>query len=294
MIKFTVADALEMHGFPPVEVLANESHSACPVCGGYHRCISFHPDNPKFPAGIAWCRQCGARLTANQYTGKLIFLGYGKSSAGGRVSRAGLGHRPTASAAANPSAIEAPGLISFIAEGQKALASPAGAEHLHYLSTRGISKQTAMTLGIGCCFGTEDVPIPGYGKTGVWNPPAGLILPNYRNGKPVSGNIRVLSENGISKYCNFPMVKRAPYIINPAGRANLPCVIVESFLDAALLFEKCGAAYKYVALGSAGTSPDFETVKLLRSASKVVFIADNDVNEAGKQAYEEWNAIWRA
>lgn len=70
---------------------------------------------------------------------------------------------------------------------------------------------------------------------------------------------------------------------------DLPIVLVESDLDAMLLWQEAGNFCLPVALGSCSTRPSKEYHSKLRKASKILYSLDWD--EAGKKAYEYWRSF---
>ena len=159
-----------------------------------------------------------------------------------------------------------------------------------YLANRGICLATAEHFGLGFFHknhGYRSIADP-CGK--IFNTPIGICIPNYRGDSLCNIRVRVLGPGESSrKYQVLSGCHPVPLIIHGSDRKNLPVLIVESDLDAMLLWQENRDRFRaYVALGSATVQPyDPDVLELTSSSPKVFFIADND--DAGLNAYETWH-----
>lgn len=115
--------------------------------------------------------------------------------------------------------------------------------------------------------------------------PSGYVIPNGAPGEVHGLKFRVSEQKqNWPKYYNLPGSNTAPYILE-----STPIIfILESELDAWLLFQEAGDLVSCVAMGSARNIPTIETAEIFKNAL-VLFIA-LDSDSAGAQGSKWWLA----
>ena len=114
--------------------------------------------------------------------------------------------------------------------------------------------------------------------------PAGLVIPCFHDGK--LQRLRIRRHNitdGDDRYYILPGSSPIPMIL---GTGDI-FIIVESELDAILLWQEVGDLVGVIAMGSAVMKPDQETSIMLHQAKKILVSLDNDA--AGiKNSWKSW------
>lgn len=181
------------------------------------------------------------------------------------------------------------------------LASNPG-DGLAYLHTRGLTVETARKLGIGWNpadrydrrteWGLEDEMNPETGRfRKVWLP-RGLVLPIRRKVGTVSVLIRRADWKPKDDLPKYWQVKGSGNGCCCLGAAGKPVVVVESVLDAVLVWQEAGDVAAAVALTGATKRPDAGTTAFLRAAPLVLWSLDFD--EAGTKAWAWWAEHFQA
>lgn len=167
---------------------------------------------------------------------------------------------------------------------------------LKSLYARGLTVETAHTLGIGWN------PADRYGRRADWgldeevNPetgrfrkvwlPRGLVLPIRRKAGVTALLIRRADwkpKDDLPKYWQAKGSGNGCYGI---GKPGLPVVLVESLLDAVLVWQEARDVAAAVALTGASKRPDAGTTAFLRAAPLILWSLDFD--EAGTKAWAWW------
>ncbi len=112
----------------------------------------------------------------------------------------------------------------------------------------------------------------------------GICIPNYREDVLYSIHIRKL--DGEPKYIYVKGSVAVPYHLTKVDKPRAPVIIVESELDAVLLYQAAGDLVHAVALASVSARPDAYTDALIKSASHVFICLDYD--NAGLNELSWW------
>ena len=167
-----------------------------------------------------------------------------------------------------------------------------------WLRERGISLRTAVRFGLGWipksyyrereAWGVE----PAYHESGkekkLWIP-RGLVIPYLRHQQLQRLRFRRFEDDELPRYYVLPGSSRAPLWIRRSTEASGPeaVVIVETELDALMLWELVGDLVHIAALGSSSAKPhDPELLQVLRDADRILLSLDHD--EAGARALRWW------
>ena len=145
---------------------------------------------------------------------------------------------------------------------------------------RGISRETMTALGFGYNPKVREIEMDG--KKVEFK--EGMAIPLYRGDTLYSVQVRQWLDG--SKYYYFSGSVAVPYHITKLDVVEAPVVIVESALDAAILYQEAGDLIHAVALGSAQKKPDSYLRLLLSMATQVFVCMDHD--EAGLDAIKWW------
>jgi len=286
---------------------AGEYAGPCPRCGGEDRFV-FWPEHSSGAAGGKFlCRQCypaGGDAIAflrdfrgMSYREACETLRLPAGSAGQKGNRAAAPASKTApvvwtpkDAAPPPDAWQA-AAAAFLSECCRNIEGEAAAA---FLQGRGLNLDTARRFQLGwnpadVFASPEDWGLEPW-KNAKGNPgrvflPAGAVIPIRRKAGLFALNIRrAVVPDGQDKYHLAKGSRRVAFI---HGKPGLPCVIVESELDAALIAQEAPGLCSVVAI-PAGDRPDTQTAAFIRAAPLVLFAGDYD--EAGKKAFRWWRA----
>ncbi|WP_167590611.1 DNA polymerase [Oceanidesulfovibrio indonesiensis] len=113
-------------------------------------------------------------------------------------------------------------------------------------------------------------------------------MPNWRVNDLWGVIVRQFS--GKTPHCNIKGSARVSYHVTRLERVEAPVVIVESALDAAVLYQEAGDLIHAVALCSVTIKPDGYLKTLLGYATQVIVCLDYDA--AGKEAYGWWREYY--
>ena len=157
------------------------------------------------------------------------------------------------------------------------------------LMERHINIETALKSGIGwnatdCYFPSENWGLDPGKKIRI---PAGLVIPTRNDGEVAGIMIRCMDREKNPKYWQVRGSSRDALII---GETGLPVVIVESHLDAYLVWQDSGDVVSVISIGGTTGKIDTRTNGHISQASKVFISTDfdipkNDKTGAGQSAY---------
>ncbi|EPR30382.1 P4 alpha zinc-binding domain protein [Alkalidesulfovibrio alkalitolerans DSM 16529] len=275
----------------------------CPFCGGRDR-FRIWPDHPSGDAGGRFfCRGCGKAGDGIAFLRERDGLSYAQACTALRVeprTRTGqAGHVPPVRRTWEPKPATVPPstwqdrAARFAAECAAHL--PPGSEGLAYATSRGLTAETVRRLTIGWnpadrfedreAWGLPPEINPKTGKPRkVWLP-AGMTLPSRRKSGLVALKVRRAAwtpEDERPKY--VAVAGSAPGLA--LGSTGLPVVVVESELDAVLVWQEACDLAGTLALGTATGKPDADMTAYLRAAPLVLVALDFD--DAGRAAWPWW------
>lgn len=275
----------------------------CPSCGGRDRFLVW-PEHPSGATGGRFlCRGCGAQGDAVEFLRTFRGMNYREACEALRIEPDRRnGHVMTNSTARKEWAPEPERLPSAVWMEQAArLVATCGAgieagPGLETLRGRGLAVETARALGISwnpadrydrrADWGLDDEVNPKTGRPRkVWLP-KGLVLPIRRKFGVVAVLIRRAEwkeEDDLPKYWQVKGSGDGCFCI---GKPGLPVVLVESFLDAALVWQEGRDLVAACALTGATKKPDAGTTAFLREAPLILWSLDFD--EAGTKAWAWW------
>lgn len=285
--NMNILDYLRENGIEPKEVSSTGEHSSsCPACGGDDRFCSW--DDHFF------CRQC------HPGRGDLIDLirlveGVDFKTAcqiAGRPLTAGFKRENRSPARQTLKLIEPPP-VTWQASAEK-LVIRAHAELLSNKkvlswleSERFISLDTVKCFRIGWNPANKYEPRKSWGLPEELNDkskpktvfiPAGLVIPCHNSQGRLS-RVKIRRPEGEPRYILLPGSNTAPAFFGQSVTAH---IVVESELDAILLWQEAGSIVAPIATGGVSFRPDQVTVEVM-AAGKVSLIS-LDSDEAGKRA----------
>lgn len=297
----------------------HEYAGPCPLCGGAtNDGFIVWPDRPR--GGAFLCRKCGARGDGIAFLMQRDGLSY-------REACAALGVEPKHTAASSfparhthtsrrpvqtvqtapvppkpePAVLPCPewmdSAAAFLAECQRDLeTSP---EALLAVTGRFLTPDTAHRVGIGWnptdlyplrkSWGLPDIA----GQDGKLRTklliPRGLVIATRRKAGIVALTVRCPNDRLESrpKYWQVKGSADVPFV---AGRAGLPVVLVESALDAALLWQESFSTVSSVALMGNMKGLDADTHDFIQAAPLLLACPDND--EGGQVAWQRWSVAY--
>lgn len=275
----------------------------CPTCGGRDRFLVW-PEHPSGATGGRFlCRGCGVQGDAVEFLRTFRGMSYREACEALRIEPNRHNRHVIANSAARKEWVPAPERLPSAGWMERAAAfvreCAAGVESgdgLKSLYARGLTVETAHTLGIGWN------PADRYGRRADWgldeevNPetgrfrkvwlPRGLVLPIRRKAGVTALLIRRADwkpKDDLPKYWQAKGSGNGCYV---AGRPGLPVVLVESLLDAVLVWQEARDVAAAVALTGASKRPDAGTTAFLRAAPLILWSLDFD--EAGTKAWAWW------
>lgn len=172
----------------------------------------------------------------------------------------------------------------------------------HLLYKRRICPATAIALGIGYYAENKYVPAETWGidsratNSGkIRIPGPGVVISCQRQGKIVGLYVHFDKperfENGSP--CKGRMVKGSakdtPFI---AGEAGKPCFVLESALDAALVWQEGRGRVSAIGMNGGRKPVDAACMDFIRQAPYLILCGDRDANGAGDKAMEAWNSLF--
>lgn len=302
------------HGLMPKRVSSSkggEFSCACPFCGGDDRFRIWPEQNAG--NGSYWCRQCNVAGDRIQFVMDTQRIGF---KAACRVTGDGNISDQYQTDSASPYRLRIPSVqqTQFIPKNpapSSALSSAdlwmekawkmaswaagklAGSPGETLLIQKGINTQTAADMMIGWlpedvyrpreAWGLETVIKPETGKPKRLWLPAGLVIPNQSSAASVN-RLRIRRPDGEPRYYIVPGSSPAQMILGTIKRS---VIIVESELDAILLYQCAGDITSIIALGTSHAKPDARSDALLNNASCILVSLDYD--DAGKSGFAWWS-----
>ncbi len=251
----------------------------CPFCGGRDR-FRVWPDHPSGDAGGRfYCRGCGMAGDGITFLRESTGMSYPEACqtlqvAPGPMKRTAPTARPTwtPKSALAPCEAWQEQAARFVAE--CAATMTPGSDGMAYAESRGLTADTVARLSIGwnpqARFETREawgLPPESNSKGNprkVWLP-AGLVIPSRRRAGIVAVKVRRSAwtpEDKLPKYC--AVAGSVPGLA--LGGAGLPVVVVESELDAVLVWQEARDLAGALALGTATGKPDADTAAFLHAA----------------------------
>ena len=293
----------------------HEFAGPCPPCGGEDRFIVW-PDRPR--GGAFLCRKCGASGDGIAFLMQRDGLTYAEACAAlglepkrttassfpaRRVHARPRPAHPAQVAPVPPAPAELPcaewraSAAAFVDSCQRDLeTSP---EALLAITGRFLTPYTAQDCGIGWnpadryilreSWGLPVIELADGGKRDKLLLPRGLTITTRREAGTVAVTIRCSDDRpeGRPKYWQVQGSSNVPFV---AGRAELPLLLVESALDAALVWQESFGKLAAVALMGNLKGLDTDTHAFIQAAPLLLACPDND--EGGQVAWQRWSAAY--
>jgi len=272
-----------------------EYASPCPICGGKDRFRSW----PNHPEGESWwCRKCGKAGTSVHYLVHIRNMSYhdayeylGISPSYRARKRIKQRFEPQAPQDP-PSDLWQQRAGAILRWSQGILWDGVYVKIREWLlNERGLTEETVKQAGLGWIpqdyyADRESWGLPEsfneQGKnTKLWLP-AGLVIPCFHDSQLHRIRIRRHDPSDGMKYYIVPGSSLTPVTV---GDSNL-FILVESELDAILLYQEAGDLATVIALGSSEIKPDTILYNRFKQADKILVSLDMD--EAGAKSSEFW------
>lgn len=294
---------------PAVKIIpkgGGEYAAPCPSCGGNDRFVLWPEHHSGAAGGRYLCRGCGLQGDGVQFLRDFQGMTYREACAELRIEPKAEAHgekdkRQARQEKANwtpepehlPSAEWIKQAARVVAACAAGVDSGAGQD---FLRERGLTVETAHKLGIGWnaadrydnrkAWGLPEEIRPETGRPcKVWLP-RGLVLPVRRKVGVVALLVRRADWKKGDTMPKYWQVKGSGKGCFCIGKAGLPVVLVESLLDAVLIWQEAGDVAAAVALTGATKKPDAGTVAFLRASPCLLCALDYD--EAGKKSWPWW------
>lgn len=293
----TILEYLEKKGLIATAKTARESCAPCPLCGGKDRFL-FWPGRERF-----FCRGCGK-------SGDIIDLlrsdGFDYFEARNLVGKnAGLSQLAPDSSRnendfAEPHQEWKRQAKAFITASCDRLLS--GDESLKWLSEkRLITKDSARRFMLGWNSQNRYFDRRKWGLSAEKNAaghdkklwlPRGLVIPRYSSGGKLTGLKIRRPDSDLEDSLSVRYVFISGGLRSPAfyGQLRSSFIIVESELDAVLLWQEAGDSVTPIATGGAMGKPDKPIIETLSQAQKLLVSLDRD--QAGKRMARNWLATF--
>ena len=279
-----------------------EYKSPCPVCGGKDRFTAW----PDPPDKYCWfCRQCNKGGDIIEYFRHVRGFSY-------KGARELLGYEPAKSRSTSrgrpwklwtPYFLKPPPekwqaqALRLTESAQRTLWSAIGEETQAWLTAeRGLSETTIKNFRLGL------INNKGWGDTRNWGLPdeytergwrkrlcipAGLLIPYFPSGRFQRVRIRKKEQemgNDGPRYQNLKGSNNSPMLLK-SDTSNV--LVVESDLDAMLLYQEACDLVRIVSLGSANDRPDHLAHSVLLNAEVILVALDAD-NRGATNAWHWW------
>lgn len=302
------------------QISPTEYAGPCPFCGGTDR-FKFWTDNERGSGqgGRFWCRQCLKSGDGVQLVRELEGVGYREAleMLGIETGASSFAKRtpyrkctPNCTQPVEPDAgVDATKwrkvAADFLTHCQRDLmpgAVPSAGAIENLITKRHISPATAIALGLAYYNDNKYVPAEAWGidasttNSGkIRVPGPGVVIASkrqaqvfglyvhfdkpeqYQNGSPCKG--RVVRGSA----------KDAPFI---AGLPGVPIFIVESALDAALLWQEGRGRISAIGMNGGRKPVDEDCMQFIRQAPFLVLCGDRDSNKAGDSAMHAWRSLF--
>ena len=296
----------------------HEFAGPCPQCGGEDRFIVW-PDRPR--GGAYLCRGCDQQGGDGiQFMRKYMGMSYAEACAalGIEPKRTTTSSFPARRVHARPRPAHpaqmapvppkpAPAVLpcaewmasaaAFVDSCQRDIeTSP---EALLAVCGRFLTPYTAVQCGIGWnpadryilreSWGLPVVELAGGGKRDKLILPRGLVIATRREAGTVALTVRCADDRPESrpKYWQVKGSSNVPFI---AGHAGLPVVLVESALDAALVWQESFGKLAALAFMGSTKPADADTDQFIKQAPLLLAAPDRD--DAGEKAWSRWSATY--
>lgn len=295
-------------GFQAKRKTADEYSGPCPWCGGTKR-FQIFKDKGKDGLGRFWCRECRKQGDTIQFLRDLEGMSFKEAQEALGLDPNAFQYNPVKTLRIKPDRPEfSPALPSLPGEvwqekagklvtwaAEKLMDAPSALSWL--AESRGLTAPTVAAARLGwipkdifrprSAFGLpEEIKENGKAKR-VWIP-KGLCIPVFHeDGRLHRVKIRLAEQGpGRPKYIGLPQEEKniAPLVLEYPGCRHWQ--VVESELDAFLLFQESRQQVNVIAMGSASNRPDALTWEKIRRAFRVLVSLDYD--EAGSKAAYQW------
>ena len=295
----------------------HEFAGPCPQCGGEDRFIVW-PDRPR--GGAYLCRGCGSQGDGIQFMREFMGMSYPEACAALGLEQK---HTTTSLLSARRTHARPPpahpaqvayvppkpepavmpckewmgNAAAFLAECQRDIET--NPEALLAICGRCLTTHTAQDCGIGWnpadryilreSWGLPIVELAGGGMRDKLLLPRGLVIATRRKAGTVALTVRCADDRPESrpKYWQVQGSSNVPFI---AGRAGLPLLLVESALDAVLVWQESFGKLAAVALMGNMKGLDSDTHAFIQAAPLLLACPDND--EGGQVAWQRWSAAY--
>jgi hypothetical protein len=118
----------------------------------------------------------------------------------------------------------------------------------------------------------------------IWFP-TGIIIPTF-DGDIIKAKIRRSEWIEGDKWPKYVEISGSKKVFSVYGNTSLPCIALESELDALLIQQEAGDLVYCVAIGGNTKAIDFDTDQIIRKSGMILFLPDFD--EAGATAWVKW------
>ena len=295
----------------------HEFAGACPLCGGAtNDGFIVWPDRPR--GGSFLCRKCGASGDGIAFLMQRDGLSYAEACAAlglepKRTTTSSFPARrtharprpvhPAQVAPVPPAPAELPckewmaSASTFLDDCQRNIET--NPETLLAITGRFLTPYTAVQCGIGWnpddryvlreSWGLPVIEMADGGKRDKLLLPRGLVIATRREAGTVAVTMRCADDRPEvrPKYWQVKGSSNVPFI---AGHAGLPVVLVESALDAALVWQESFGKLAAVALMGATKPVDADTDQFIKQAPLLLACPDNDAG--GLSAWQRWSAAY--
>lgn len=264
----------------------DEYAGPCPWCGGEDRFVVWPKQGGK--GGRFMCRRCNQRgdtidfLRSNglSYSQALKELG-AQDTVEAKPTEPPRDSMPPTNEI-HPSQIWITQATRFVVKCSSHTEPKAISDLNEALKQRHLSMETAKRFGIA--FNPEDLYIScqDWGIPGdKFKIPKGLVIPTPRREGVVNIKIRLPDGSNGPKYWQ---VKGGGHCCLILGGNSIPVLVVESDLDAYLIWQESKRRVGVVSIGGTNKPLDNDAIRYLKQATAIIIATDND--EAGKQAYQ--------
>ena len=275
----------------------------CPSCGGDDRFILWPDHSSGVTGGRFMCRGCGVQGDAVEFLRVFRGMTYREACNALRIEPDRRNGHIMKNIPArrewtpNPENFPPAGWMEqaarFVVACSPGIESGPG---LDVLSSRSLTVKTAHALAIGWNaadrydrrseWGLDEQTNPETGKPlKIWLP-RGLVLPIRRKAGIAALLVRRADWKPEDSFPKYWQVKGSGNFSFCIGKPGLPVVVVESVLDAVLVWQEAGDIVATVALAGATKRPDAGTTAFLQDAPLLLWSLDFD--EAGRKAWPWW------
>lgn len=262
-----------------------EYHGPCPLCGGKDR-FTVRPNDPGSQNGFFICRKCNIAGDLNKLAGILrpgAKITNSEKKFHERYAKKNIS-TPWVAARKNPPSNSWQQAMSRVVSIYTGQTSSAKSLLYSYFRPRNIDEKTIECSKLFYVPKKRYESVVGFDSSIQIN--EGICIPNYRGDILYSIHIRQMA--GDPKYIYVKGSIAVPYHITKVDKIGAPVFIVESELDAILLYQAAGDLVHAVALASVSARPDAYTDALITNASHVFVCLDYD--DAGLNELSWWRS----